>query len=200
MFFDECKYREYANHFWDVINNTFWHKRGVLGYLPIVFAELPKEKAMKYIQGATSIHIHEKKQVYSCFPIVFIRPDNTDSQLRETIRHEIIHYFLALHYYNHNDNSALFSLICSLFDGGAYETLTEKGQIIYDAAKPYLTQAYALYSCTQENNSKSKMLSMQLSLMLMEIDEAEHNQDSNAKSLESSLSLILKVCETNISR
>lgn len=193
MSFDEPTYREYANSFWNELNSTFGQNKGGFGYLPIVFAEPPAVKGMKYIQGVTSIHMHEKKQVFSCFPVVFIRPENTDAQLRQTIRHEIIHYFLALHYYNHKDNSALFALMCSLFDGGAYETLTEKGQNIYDVAKSYLEQAYAMYIC-----SKSDRLSLQLSLMLMEIDEVEHNQEGDVKSLNSSLSLILKVCKSNV--
>ena len=196
MVFDESNYREYANRFWDELNSTFWQKKGVFGYLPIVFAEPPTVKGMKYIQGVTSIHIHEKKQVYSCFPVVFIRPDNTDAQLCQTIRHEVIHYFLALHYYNHEDNSALFSLMCNLFDGGAYEPLSDKAQLIFETAKPYLEQAYELYTRNKENDRKSNHLPMQLSIMLMEIDDAEHNQACDIKSLGASLALTLKVCKT----
>lgn len=198
MVFDECKYREYANRFWDELNSTFWQKKGVFGYLPIVFTEPPNVKGMKYIQGVTSIHVHEKKQVYSCFPVVFIRPDNTDSQLCQTIRHEIIHYFLALHYYNHEDNSALFSLMCSLLDGGAYEPLSDAGQNIFNSAKPYLEQAYELYVRCKENTVQSKSMALKLSMMLDAIDNAEHTPASDTKSLVSTLALILRVCKSNI--
>ena len=128
--------------------------------------------------------------------MVFIRPDNTDAQLRQTIRHEVTHYFLALHYYNHEDNSALFALMCSLFDGGAYEQLSDKAQLIFETAKPYLEQAYELYIRNKEIDSQSIRLPMQLSIMLMEIDDAEHNQASDIKSLGASLALTLKVCRT----
>lgn len=196
MIFDEAKYREYANCFWDEINSAFYPKRSILGYLPIIFVEHPNVSGMKYINGATAIHSNEKKRVYSCFPIVFIRSDNTESQLYQTIRHEVIHYFLALHYYKHEDNSALFALMCSLFDGGAYEQLSDKAQLIFETAKPYLEQAYELYIRNKEIDSQSIRLPMQLSIMLMEIDDAEHDQASDIKSLEASLALTLKVCKT----
>ena len=199
MVFNEVKYREYANSFWDELNNTFWHKKGIFQYLPIVFVEPPTKKGMKYINGITAIHINEKKQVYSCFPVVFIRPDNTDNELCKTIRHEIIHYFLALNYHNHEDNSALFALICSLFDGGAYETLSDKAQIIFDSAKTYLEQAYELYIHCKENITQRDAMALKLSMMLNEIDNAEHDQTSNTKSLVSTLSLILRVCKSSIS-
>lgn len=195
MFFDESKYREYASCFWDELNSAFYQKKGILGYLPIVFTEPPAIKGMEHIKGVTSIHTHEKKQVYSCFPIVFVRSDDTDNQLRQTIRHEVIHYFLALHYYNHEDNSALFALMCNLFDGDAYETLSDVGQIIYDSAKTYLEQAYALYIRNKENANIGKLLPLKLSLMLMEIDDAEHSKVTNTKALEASLALILKMCK-----
>lgn len=199
MIFDESKYREYANSFWAELNDTLWKKQGVLGYLPIVFTELPTVKGMKYVQGVTSIHINEKKQVYSCFPVVFIRPDNTDSQLQRTIRHEIIHYFLALNYYNHEDNSALFSLLCGLMDAGAYETLSDKAQDIYDSAKPYLEQAYELYVRCKENTAKRDSMALKLSMMLDAIDNAEHDPASDTHSLVSTLSLLLRVCKSSIS-
>ena len=198
MTFDEFYYREYANSFWDELNSTFWKKKDVLGYLPIVFTELPTVKGMQYIQGVTSIHINEKKHVYSCFPVVFIRPDNTESQLHRTIRHEIIHYFLALNYYNHEDNSALFNLLCGLMDGGAYENLSNKAQIIYDSSKPYLEQAYELYVHCKENTEKSDSMAMKLSMMIDEIDRAEHDQTSDFNSLVSTLSLLLKICKSNV--
>ena len=196
MVFDEHKYREYANCFWDELNSTFFQKRGRFGYLPMVFAELPTDAGMKHIKGVTSIHTNEKRQTYSCFPIVFIRFDSTDKQLFQTIRHETIHYFLALHYYNHQDNSALFALVCGLFDGDAYESLSDKGQAIYDASKTYFEEAYAIYASSKDDADKCNSLAIKLSMMLTEIDDAEQNQTCDINSLKSTLSLILKWCKS----
>lgn len=195
MVFDELKYRAYANRFWDELNSTFGHKKGIFDYLPIVFTEPPIANGTKYIQGVTSIHVNEKKSTYSCFPIVFIRPDSTDEQLCQTIRHETIHYFLALNYYNHRDNSALFALVCGLFDGGAYEPLSNRGQVVYNAAKTYFEEAYTLLTEEKGNTPRCDALAIQLSMMLMEIDNAEQNQYSDIKSLKSSLALLLKCCK-----
>jgi hypothetical protein len=73
--------------------------------------------------GYTSTHQNDTTALSSMFPVVFVGDRFNDEQIFGTIRHEVIHYFLGIHYRNYSDDSALFHLVCLLFDGKEYKEL-----------------------------------------------------------------------------
>lgn len=53
------------------------------------------------------------------------RSDKLTAALKRTIRHEIIHYCLWVMERKHYDNDLAFVCYCYVFDGGAYESLSD---------------------------------------------------------------------------
>lgn len=58
-----------------------------------------------------------------------------NKKLKQTIRHEIIHYCLWVLGLPHNDDDLEFWCLCYAFDGGAYEELSSENQKYYELFK-----------------------------------------------------------------
>ena len=58
-----------------------------------------------------------------------------NKKLKQTIRHEIIHYYLWLVDLPHEDDSLEFWCLCYAFDGGAYEALSDENKEYYELFK-----------------------------------------------------------------
>lgn len=183
-------YYEYAVNFWSELNYAFGTTKPWPDYVPIVFADPSKDKRSVKSHGFTQTHINERTKKASIFPVVFLDKNRADSEIQQTIRHELIHYYLGLNYINHHDNSALFWLVCDLFDAEAYEQMNKEKQSLYDAAKQYLLQAYNLLKSEHKKNAP-----ITLSLMLSNIDSAENEDAPNIGQLESTLRLLLKMIQ-----
>ena len=167
----ELFYREYANNFWNDLTCTLWNSGASFDYLPIVFADADdKNRPSKTIRGVTHTHINGKTKLATVFPVIYL-DDASDNQIMATIRHETIHYFLAIQYGTHADDSALFWLVCDLFDGRAYEPLKDASQEIYSLSSPFFRQIFQIYQ-ELPNNS----VALNISCMLTAVDDAESSQ------------------------
>ena len=183
----EIYYREYANSFWNRLISIFNIKNKSMKYLPIVFDLSTTDKS---ILGVTNTHINDELNIASIFPVVFIDAHTDEEHVFQTIRHEIIHYFLALSYSNSRDGCALFNVLCNIFDAGAYINASQQKQQIVDIATPYLNAAIELYEIVPNEHIASN-----ISLMLTAINKTENDGDTcDYKKLE----LYLKVCLKNI--
>ena len=60
------------------------------------------------------------------------RDEELSEEMKKTIRHEIIHYYLWVLDYGHNDDDLDFWCMCYAYDGGAYEVLSEENMIFYN--------------------------------------------------------------------
>lgn len=72
-----------------------------------------------------------KKQAYIRIGID-TSSDILSESLKKTIRHEIIHYYLWVLGLPHRDNNLEFWCLCHIYDGGAYEQLSEDDQSYYE--------------------------------------------------------------------
>lgn len=52
--------------------------------------------------------------------------------LKETIRHEIIHYTLDMVDCRNEDDDVVFHILCSIYDGGAYKDMVENHQKLFN--------------------------------------------------------------------
>lgn len=181
------EYRIYAEKFWEEINHVFTIKRSKYDYVPIVFVDSQEANVSSNVFGVTKSHINEKTNRNSIFPIVFLHKNRTKEQIKETIRHEIIHYYLGLYYQNYSDDTILFHTVATLFDAGVYKQLEKVQEILKDVALEYLQKTYDLLL---KNNYKASIV-INLSMMLSCIDDADSgNLDVNK--LKSSLALLYK--------
>ena len=179
----------YADGFWSKLRDIFWVKNDSSQYLPIVFSR----NTVKNRYGILYSHINTRTNIASIFPVVFLCKDRDDDAIKATIRHEVIHYLLAIHYQCHNDSSALFWLICDLFDGQAYVPLDPKSDLIYKTARVYLAEVYKLYT-----ESKCMSVALNISLMLAAIDEAENNDFPDIEQLKTSLVICLDAAKQKV--
>lgn len=182
------EYRRYAEEFWEELNCAFTIERSLHDYVPIVFADPKRENVRHDISGVTKTHVNERANLRSIFPVVFLHENRTNDQIKETIRHEIIHYYLGLYYRNYSDDSILFHVVATLFNAGAYKTLEKEQEPLKNVAVECLQKTYNLLS----NNNHKKSTVINLSMMLSEIDAADSgNVDVNK--LKSSLELLYRV-------
>lgn len=185
-------YYNYAITFWKTINSVFNSKNPLPSYIPIVFANPQDDIRSKNNLGFTVTYINERTGKASIFPLVFLFKSRSENEIKQTIRHEIIHYYLGLHYHNHQDDCALFWLVCSLFDAGAYEKMSAQSQSIFDLSEPYITKAYNLHIAYPENNT----IPINLSLMLTAIDDLEKRNSTDTNKLKTLLKICLERCQT----
>lgn len=185
----EMHFREYACDFWNLLKNTFWVSASSLEHLPIVFIHPSTEIANKYIAGVTNVHLNTRTNTASMCPVIYLHNNRNIEDIQQTIRHEIIHYFLWTNYINHDDGDALFHILCNLFDAGAYVALSAEKQLLYDIALPYVKTVHSMV-----NESAEDSIPMTLSMMLTQIDDADHSiSESSVKKLEQSLKLLVNV-------
>ena len=158
-----------------------------MNFLPIVFtSNIIYDEYGGRAWGVTHSHVNKATNTEIIFPVVHISEVRTEEEIKSTIRHEIIHYLLGIQYKCHEDSSALFWLICDCFSGDAYLPMNENSQKIYDVAKPYINAIFELYRAT-----KREGVAINISLMLMQIDNAEAGQTQDLQELEK----CLKICE-----
>lgn len=188
-------YRRYADTFWEELNETFLTKRGKYDYLPIVFADPEEANVDQSFWGITKTHINERTNKCSLFPVVFLHKNRTIDQIKETIRHEVIHYYLGLHYRNYSDDNILFHAVATIFDAGAYKEMAESQEVKKYIAIRYLQNTYELFLKGGEKDS----VITNLALMLSEIDAAE-SESVDVSKLESSLKLLYQVAVTLVER
>ncbi len=189
MIHDVDLYREYAKIFWNEINQIFNMRIPDLNYLPIVFEQLPDRGDMVNVYGFTHTHQNDRTKRNSLFPVVFLRDDCDDDQIKETIRHEIIHYYLGLHYFNYQDKTALFSLMCYLLEGGAYVELDEREAQIYAIAKSPMSIVFSKYKTSRNK----KQITTNLGIIMSAVDNASVHLENNFDELKKACRVCLAV-------
>ena len=178
----EIKCHEYAKAFWAQITDALGSNQGAFEYLPIVFDCNVDICADQSKNGVTHYYTNGRTGVSSIYPVVYLRDGRTEEEIKQTIRHEVIHYFLGLQYRCHEDDSALFWIVCNLFDGGAYKPISEKSCGIFETAIPYFKNAIQLY-----NEAPQSTISISLALMLTVVDEVEASEKLNLAELKAKL-------------
>lgn len=183
--------RQYANEFWDDLKKVLWVANPSMELVPVVFA-YPSEKVQKrHIYGTTNVHLNEQTLISSVFPVVYLYQDRPIKEYQETVRHELIHYYLWLKHKNHEDNSVMFWLLSDLFDGGAYEQMNPQKTSLYMSSKKYVDELYSLYQANPCNSCAIK-----LSMMLDTIDSAEEAiAQKGPCDCESTLALLLRAAK-----
>ena len=189
----ECQYRSYANEFWHQLTGTLWTEQESLEYLPIVFVNDAGQNIRETTHGVTHYHTNTCTGIATIYPVIYLQNLHSDTEIKRTIRHEAIHYFLGIQYRCHDDDSALFWLVCDLFDGGAYLPLDDSKDAIFKTAIPFLHEALQLYTETQ-----STSVACNLSLMLTAIDDAEFSNSANLNKLTQQLNVCLEAAKLSV--
>lgn len=182
----EIEYRDYAAAFWKILTSTFCSESKFTEYLPIIFESNTENSTNETTNGVTFFHTNSRTGVATIYPVIYLREGRFKDEIKRTIRHETIHYFLGIHYRCHNDDSALFWIISDLFDGGAYKPLLQDSDDIYNTAIPFFKSAYQFY----QQNHKSTVAT-NLALMLTAVDEAESSANPDVEQLRLSLYVCL---------
>lgn len=119
---------EYANIFFKKICNACGHPAMVKDdILPLVFRNIKELE----VRGRFTIY---NKQICILFGIDTTRT-KIISDMKRTLRHEIIHYFLWSMDMSYDDNSLEFWCLSYMFDAGAYMKLSKEDKYIYDMFK-----------------------------------------------------------------
>ncbi len=182
----EIKYRDYASDFWKQLTNALWREQKSFEYLPIVFGYDTDKGVDKSTNGVTHFHTNTRTGISSIYPVVYLRDGRTEDEIKQTIRHEAIHYFLGLQYRCHNDNSALFWIVCDLFEGGAYLPLSEVAYDIFKTSLPFFKTAFQLYK-----DHPQSAVPINLALMLTAVDEVESSENPDLEHLRVGLNACL---------
>jgi hypothetical protein len=181
----ELQYRDYAKAFWNELTTALWPDSGSLKYLPIVIVNSTHIKNGDKVYGVTHTHINTATNIGMIYPKISIIDVHATEDVKSAIRHEAIHYLLGILFKNGDDSSALFWLICDVFNGNAYSPMDSSNQIVFDIAKPYFKQIYDMHRST-----KNERVATNFSLMLTAIDTIESSSPSDLDRL----ALQLKSC------
>lgn len=180
----ETEYRVYAEKVWSEITKVLWVLDEALYYLPIVFTKNPHARDVGK-QGITFIHTYLATGRTVVFPVISLAGDTDFERVKTVIRHELIHFILALQYKCDSDDSAVFWLVCGLFNGEAYLPMSKDSKELFMIAAPYLKQAYEDYSATENTR-----IALNISLMLSAVDTLESTNNIDTEKLTSDLSII----------
>lgn len=108
----------------------------------------PKQTAGTYFRIGDQLII----DIYYCLTMAV-------EDLERNIRHECIHYGLAVSNYFHSDNDAIFWALCKIFDAGAYMEMDQEQQKYYDFFfKIYNTMPSELKFALSTIGSKDKII------------------------------------------
>lgn len=119
---------EYANTFFKELCNTCGNPAIVKDdILPLVFKDIRELE----VRGRVANY---NKQICILFGIDTTRTKIV-SDMKRTLRHEIIHYFLWLLDMSYDDNSLEFWCLSYMFDAGAYKKMSKKDKQIYNVFK-----------------------------------------------------------------
>ena len=55
-----------------------------------------------------------------------------EEEIKQRLRHELIHYCLYINETTYSDDSAIFHVLCQIYDAYAYAKMPDKEQIVYD--------------------------------------------------------------------
>lgn len=119
---------EYANVFFKELCNTCGNPAVIKDdILPLVFRDVRELE----VRGRFTNY---NKQICILFGIDTKRTKIV-SDMKRTLRHEIIHYFLWAMDMPYDDDSLEFWCLSYMFDGGAYKKLSKNNKVIYDVFK-----------------------------------------------------------------
>ncbi|MGN9196547.1 hypothetical protein [Blautia massiliensis (ex Liu et al. 2021)] len=97
--------------------------------LPIVFhTDYRKDTDLKsktFVAGnMTAVGMQSLINIYCCM--------DAEKEIKQRLRHELIHYCLYINKTKHDDDDALFHALCQIYDANAYEKMPDEEQILYD--------------------------------------------------------------------
>lgn len=73
-------------------------------------------------------HVYGKQSVIN----IYCSMDADTENIKQRVRHEILHYCLAVAGFKSGDNEAVFHYLCGLYDADAYMQMTEDEQSLYE--------------------------------------------------------------------
>lgn len=131
-------YLQYAKEFAEQLKEDFVYVMDGESYstlaidperLPIVFhTDYRKDTDLKgkiFVAGnMTAVGMQSLINIYCCM--------DAEEEIKQRLRHELIHYCLYINKTKHDDDDALFHALCQIYDANAYEKMPDEEQILYD--------------------------------------------------------------------
>lgn len=104
--------------------------------------------------------------------------DRDVEEIKPTIRHEIIHYYLWACNLKYDDDTAVFHALCELFDGGAYMPMTSREQRLFNRYKR-IVKFYNEYEPSDNSNALKDLINANQIHLALELGSTRKNKPYN---------------------
>ena len=136
----------YAMQFWERLGNEVFYAKLPSNAIPlqIRLEEFGARFNRKdYCAGKMVDREMPNGKWYVCV-IVYLNQYQKMDDLKETIRHELIHLALMMTGLKHEDYDAIFKILCERYDARFYTKISGKEQTIYERTKTITDQVFLL--------------------------------------------------------
>lgn len=122
-------YMKYAKEFADQLKEDYVFFNINTDILPIVFhTDFKKDHDYKSKTYTAGEYIKYGNQ---SIINIYCSMDN-DVEVKQRIRHEVLHYCLGMNEMNSSDDSAIFHYLCGVYDADAYKEMSDEEQKLYE--------------------------------------------------------------------
>lgn len=97
-----------------------------------------------------------------------------EEEIKQRLRHELIHYCLYINETTCSDDSAIFHVLCQIYDAYAYEKMPDEEQIVYDKFVIAFDNLNALKEKQKLDDNSTAYRNMKL-LLLFAVGYNPHN-------------------------
>ena len=97
-----------------------------------------------------------------------------EEEIKQRLRHELIHYCLYINETTCSDDSAIFHVLCQIYDAYAYEKMPDEEQILYDKFNAAFDKLKALKEKQKLDDNSTAYRNMKL-LLLFAVGYNPHN-------------------------
>jgi hypothetical protein len=169
-FYNKCKeLRTYAQEFFSgmIEKYGFFLNPDIL---PIIFYPSCKdyqqlETNIIFSGECTLSGMQSQINIYNTFPLKI-------QELKQNIRHEVLHYLLIMSNLKCKDDTAVFHVFCNMYDAHAYTELPTEEKVLlekYDVAFQYIDTLQSIYKKNKDKNpnlSKQTFIKIKRNLVL----------------------------------
>lgn len=161
---------EYAKEFGQELKNKYWFFQVInTDILPIVFHDdfaRDSQDQIIYAKGG-NLHIYGNQSVINTYCC-----GKSMDDIKQNIRHEILHYFLYMSDMKYRDDNAIFHYLCNLYDAYAYKEMEEDEQKAYDRL---VSAIIRLEDMRTESNLSEDIFNANCAAMLWAVGKNEDN-------------------------
>jgi len=97
-----------------------------------------------------------------------------EEEIKQRLRHELIHYCLYINETTCSDDSAIFHVLCQIYDAYAYEKMPDEEQMVYDKFVIAFDNLNALKEKQKLDDNSTAYRNMKL-LLLFAVGYNPHN-------------------------